>query len=183
MVKCKVDRWEIEIAKAEDPAATTHRKGIPTTQYVVSVKENDRTISCVTLSGYRSPTSPKKSSFVVDGSRIVICVAEKVFCLEIPSLMLQWETTADEASCFEIYPHEEGYFVHGELSITKLTRSGQIEWQFSGRDIFVTPDGEDDFKLGDDRIVVRDWQGYVYTLNLNGKLINDQPPARQNEVL
>ena len=176
MVKCRVDKWEVEIAKAEDQPES-YRKGIPTTRYVVSVKENDQTISRVDLLGYRSPTSPVRSSFVVDGSMIVVCVSEKVLCLEIPSLMLQWEVTADEASCFEIYSREEGYFVHGELTITKLTKSGEIEWQFLGRDIFVTPEGKDNFKLDDDRIVVRDWQGYSYTLDLNGKLIGDQPPA------
>jgi hypothetical protein len=56
--------------------------------------------------------------------------------------------------------------------MTKLTKSGEVEWQFRGRDIFTSPAGKDDFKLYSDRIVARDWQGYVYTLDLNGKLID-----------
>lgn len=62
-------------------------------------------------------------------------------------------------------------------SITSVYRflvvlsNGNIEWQFYGRDIFVTIDGLDDFRIDGDIIISKDFQGYCYKINLNGKEI------------
>lgn len=61
--------------------------------------------------------------------------------------------------------------IHGELAITKISLSGVIEWQFYGRDIFVTPDGLDNFNILGNKITVQDWDRYIYNIDFSGNEI------------
>lgn len=91
---------------------------------------------------------------------------------------MQWKTEADDATCFEIFKYEDSYIVHGELAITRLNRNGEILWQQSGRDIFTTPNGKDDFTLKDNYVYATDWEGNRYVLDCrNGDVIGDDPVA------
>ena len=56
---------------------------------------------------------------------------------------LKWNTQADEVTCFQIYVLQEDYIIHGELEISRIDKNGNIKWQYSGADIFVTSDGEE----------------------------------------
>ena len=63
--------------------------------------------------------------------------------------------------------------VHGEQEITYLNSNGEIQWNFSGRDIFTTADGNEDFIILEDCILAVDWEGNNYKINRDGKEIND----------
>lgn len=39
--------------------------------------------------------------------------------------------------------------------------------------IFTTPDGSDVFEIEEDKIRIKDWEGYIYTLYSKGKLISE----------
>jgi len=126
---------------------------------------------CVCSSG--GHTGIHHTSSVVDGNRFLICCADSIFCLALPSLELNWIIKADHATCFEIYKYESDYIVHGELEITRLDKNGRIVWKFSGSDIFTTPTGRDDFKLHGDTIEAVNWDGIKFTINAKtGKSIN-----------
>lgn len=49
-----------------------------------------------------------------------------------------------------------------------------------GRNIFITPDGKDDFRIIDDKIHLTDWEGNKCILDLEGNLLYLD---RQNESI
>jgi len=110
---------------------------------------------------------------VIDANQIILCCGDSVFNLTIPELDLSWTTKADPATCFEIFKHDDGYIVHGELEISRLNKDGSLIWQFSGSDIFGTHTGENDFILEGDTIHAIDWNGLKFNLDARtGKHVN-----------
>lgn len=109
-----------------------------------------------------------ENAVIAKDNKIVLCCANKVFCLSIPDLLLLWEVQADDVCCFGIYPYKDTYIVHGELSISRLDNNGSIMWQHWGADIFTTIDGNDNFKLEGNYIVVQDWEERVYKFDYEG---------------
>ena len=69
---------------------------------------------------------------------------------------------------------EGGYILHGETELFRY--DGQLHriWSFSGRDIFATLDGARVFWIEADTIHCRDWLGWHYVLNFDGKLISEK---------
>lgn len=104
-------------------------------------------------------TGVHETGCIVDDDKLLICCGDCVFSLSLPSLLLQWQTKADDCTCFEIVKHTDGYIVHGELGITRLNVAGEIVWSISGPDIFTTPDGKDTFKVVEDIVYAKVWTG------------------------
>ena len=68
---------------------------------------------------------------------------------------------------------KNGYVVYGELDILKLSPTFDIEWSFSGEDIFVSQDGSMPFQIANDTIYLSDWNGRKYTIDRYGKEITE----------
>ncbi|RJE47010.1 MULTISPECIES: hypothetical protein [unclassified Dehalobacter] len=132
------------------------------------MKDGDVLKSAIVMSS-GGPTRVHPKSFVIDDSSLIIIVGNKASCLSIPDLVLDWQTECDYACCFGIYRFSGDFLVNGELEITRIDKSGNIKWQFSGADIFVDPEGEDCLFISNDRIKVRDWNGDSYLLDSDGK--------------
>src|SRR5690606_13677452 len=96
------------------------------------------------------------------------------FCLEFPTLDLNWKTEVDEITAFEIVKIEGGYIIHGELEITRIDDSGKIIWQNSGADIFITQNSDSNFEVHGNLISVIDWNNRIYQWNLDGVEIKSQ---------
>jgi len=60
------------------------------------------------------------------------------------------------------------FIIHGELEITRINKNGNIIWQNSGSDIFVTLDGDNDLKIIENNIYVESWDGRKYKFDYNG---------------
>lgn len=92
-----------------------------------------------------------------------LAVGQFIVCLQLPDLSLRWAREVDQATCFGVHvdPRQRGLVSHGELEISRLTLSGEIVWQASGRDIFT---GE----LSVDPALVRaeDFNGDTYVFDL-----------------
>lgn len=114
-----------------------------------------------------------ENAVIAKGDKIVLCCANKVFCLSIPDLLLLWEVQADDVCCFGIYPYKDTYIVHGELSISRLDNNGSTMWQQWGADIFTTIDGKDTFKLEEGFIIAMDWEERVYKFDYEGNDLTD----------
>ena len=119
------------------------------------------------LGGHGGGTGTQKTNHIVEDNRLIICCSDKVFCLELPTLKFIWSTQADEATCFQIFRYKESYVIHGEMNITKLRLDGSIEWQKSGRDIFVNLDGKTEFKIEGNTAIAVDFEGYEYRFDLD----------------
>lgn len=112
---------------------------------------------------------PYEKSYLIYESDLIICIGSEVCSLDITTLDLNWQTTCDTACCFTIQEYFGDYLIHGELDITRLSKAGQIVWQFSGKDIFVNLDGEDEFIVtAEGNIIATDFQGNKYYLDPNG---------------
>ncbi len=111
------------------------------------------------------------ASFVIADGVMVLAVGKTVFDLELPNLSLNWKAEGDDSICFGIYEFQNGYLIHGEQCITNLQSDGTLAWQFSGEDIFVSPNGENVFEIDDGIIRLRDWNGKGYVLDRNGRMI------------
>jgi len=82
-----------------------------------------------------------------------------------------WQIKADDATCFQVFTINQDYIVHEELNITRIGKDGQIQWQNSGADIFTREDENDNFKIDNEVIEVRDWENKIYKVDLNGRTI------------
>jgi hypothetical protein len=101
----------------------------------------------------------------------VICCSNTVFKLSLPDLNLEWKTIADSVTCFGIHYLGEDYVVHGELEIAKLDKDGKIVWKQSGRDIWTTIEGINNFTVNNDCILATDWEYNRYKFDYDGKLL------------
>ena len=68
---------------------------------------------------------------------------------------------------------EDGYILHGETELFRYDKQLNRVWEFSGRDIFATPNGEKAFWLEKNSIHCRDWLGWHYVLDLDGNPISE----------
>ncbi len=73
---------------------------------------------------------------------------------------------------FASYPYKQDFILYGELDIFRVTSNLSIQWQFSGKDIFVSyNDDAPAFEMKSDRIYLRDFEGDHYEIDYDGKLI------------
>lgn len=71
-----------------------------------------------------------------------------------------------------MYPFDDGYIVNGEVYVIKVDKLGNKIWSFSGRDIWVRPNGESSISIQRDSLLLTDFEGYEYHLDKWGKEIS-----------
>ena len=145
----------------------------PTSQHGIKIFQDDSIIDNCVIIASGGATSVNQNSSLVDNDQLLICCCDTVFCLTLPDLELKWKTRADEATCFQIFKQQDDYIIHGEIQVTKLSKNGQIKWQFGGADIFVSIDNEEAFKLERDGIILTDFAKTKYKIDFDGKLLWD----------
>ena len=59
------------------------------------------------------------------------------------------------------------------MDISRIDINGNIKWQFSGADIFVSTDGRPEFEINSDHIYLKDFNNTEYKIDFDGKLITD----------
>ena len=141
-------------------------------QVAVYLYQAEEEIKNVVLTGGGSVSSLWEKSALLDGDRLLIACGNEVFCLLLPTLELLWHTQVDMATCFEIVPYQDDYITHGEVEISRLNRQGEILWQFSGKDIFVSPtERTPSFTLTPKGIELIDFNYESYLIDYQGKII------------
>lgn len=114
---------------------------------------------------------------VLDGSILTVLMDNEIFVLDIESISLIRHTSIGDEPYFAIYPIENGFIIHGELTILRLNKDFDQVWQFSGSDIFATPDvDKETFAISNDKIFLEDWNGYKFILDLDGNLLQETKP-------
>ena len=141
-------------------------------QVAVYLYKAEEEIKSIVLTAGGSVSSLWEKSTLLDGDRLLITCGNEVFCLLLPSLELLWHTQVDMATCFEIVPYQDDYITHGEVEISRLNRQGEILWQFSGKDIFVSPiERMPSFTLTPKGIELIDFNYESYFIDYQGKII------------
>lgn len=140
-------------------------------QHGIRVFENKIEISNAIIRGQGAGTGIHRNSYVIKDDYILICCGSMVYSLSIPTLKLNWKKQLDMATCFGIYEFDDDFIIHGEVEISRLTKNGEIKWQFSSRDIFVTLDEKRSFDIVGKTIKLIDFENYEYVIDGNGKEI------------
>lgn len=134
-------------------------------------KSNKKEIASAIICENGGATTIHPKCSIVENDKIWICAGDKIYCLNIPTLEIDWYGRFDYATNFSIYHFHDDFVIHGELEIFRINRKGEVVWRFGGRDIFVTRKGEDNFRIQGNEIMIKDWDGYVYNIDENGKEI------------
>ena len=116
-------------------------------------------------------TGLSESSFIIEERVLYICVGNKLYYLNIPDLTLKWTGQVDYVTNFSVQKLENDLLVHGELEITRITKLGEIKWQFGGRDIWVNNNGFPEITILHDRIKLVDYQSNFYAIGFDGNTI------------
>lgn len=147
----------------------------PTSKHAIIVKEFETEISSAIICEMGGATGISEKSFIIENDKIWICVCNKIYCLEIPTLELKWSKKIDFVTTFSIQKIENDFIVHGELEIKRITQSGETIWSFGGRDIWVNIEGKTELNIENDRIRLFDFESNEYLINFDGMLIDDKP--------
>lgn len=123
-------------------------------------------MSCILL-GSGGATGIFGDSAIANEDRLLVCCGNRLFCLSIPELQLMWQCEADPVTCFSVFSLENDFVVHGEMQISRIGRNGNLIWQFSGADIFVSLE-HNNFQLFSDHIWAQDFSGNQYDIDFKG---------------
>ena len=137
----------------------------PNSKHAIIVKEFETEISSAIICEVGGGTGIFENSFIIEDDKIWIRVCNKIYCLEIPTLELQWRREFDFATVFEFYKIENDFITRGELEIKRITRNGEIVWSFGGRDIWVNIEGKTELKIENDIIRLFDFESNEYLIN------------------
>jgi hypothetical protein len=157
-------RYDIEYAVEDYPKYQSSSK------HVIRVLKEGKIIKSAILIGTAGATIIDENSTILDEDNLVVGVSNYLFCLKIPDLGLKWKVEVDTACCLEVFKINDGYIVHGELAISKVSKGGRIEWRAGGKDIFVTVDGSDSFEVKKEYIYAKDFEDNTYKIDFNGKV-------------
>jgi hypothetical protein len=109
----------------------------------------------------------------LEDNRLVVLMDNTIIFIDIERIkIIKSILINDFGICFALYRFKNGYIVHGELEVIKLDLNANVEWRFSGADIFATSK-EDNFTVLENEIIVEDWQGYIYHIDENGHEIKN----------
>lgn len=160
-----INKYDYEYLEAENKYNSTF--------VGIKLYENEELKKSILIGSEGGNTGINENSKIIEENRILICCANKIFCLSFPELNLLWKTKADEMTCFEVFKKDDFYIVHGELEISKLDENGKILQQKGGADIFTTISGKNDFELNEKYITATDWENRIYKFDYDGNEYTD----------
>jgi hypothetical protein len=185
MMKIEYKNWIIEIINDSNftidstDNATSYKQIISdnvvssTSKHGIRITTNGKEINSVVICESGGPTTIHERSMIIIESELFLCCGDHVYCLELPSFAVNWRSQLDPATCFGIYEFENDLIIHGELEISRIDLKGNKKWDFSARDIFVTPGGKHAIEIEKGSIKLRDWGGYEYVIDQDGKIISN----------
>jgi hypothetical protein len=144
----------------------------PVSQHAIIVYHDNIKIESAILLAVAGATSVTSDSVFIDGDYLVTRCCNTVFSLTLPDLTLNWMTEADWATCFSIHKYQDSYITHGETSIARIDRNGNILWSYGGADIFVCLKEGNPFEMHNNYIELTDFNGSKYKIGYNGETIS-----------
>ena len=112
---------------------------------------------------------------VLDNDKLLVLMDESLMVFDVKEGQYLLKKKYDQwCSYFELHMFDDAYLVYGEGEIVKLDRDYNIQWRFSGRDIFILPTGNEAFSIHGNTVQVYDFLGNFYEIDNNGKLIYER---------
>ena len=120
---------------------------------------------------------------VLEENILTIILFRAIVRINLDTGLIVQRTECDNiGGLHEIHPIDNGYIIWGEGEISRYDLNLNQVWWFAGRDILVSLKMDKHFWIDDGLIHCRDFAGWHYVLDMNGKLINDFPEAIDNEI-
>lgn len=139
--------------------------------FLLNVKNGDRETNIAFIGSFFA--SPDHCA-VLNGSKLTVLMNDEIFVIDLEKVSILMHKLIGDDTYFSIYGINDGYIVHGELSILRLNKEFEQEWDFFGSDIWVTQnDMRQALRIIGDKIFLEDWNGIKYTLDMDGQLINE----------
>ncbi len=104
-------------------------------------------------------------------NNLLISCGDSLLCYSIPSLELQWVFKPGPFDLFEFYWLEDDVLIRGESSVFRVNKSGEEVWSFTGNDIFVNNNGENEVQIFDSYILLTDADSKEYKINFDGNAL------------
>lgn len=146
---------------------------LPNAIHGIRIYNDEQEINSCVITNSGGATTICEDSSLLDGDRLLVCCANRLFSLSLPSLNLVWSVEADWATCFSVHRLREDYVIHGELQVACISKEGVVIWTFGGADIFVSMDGEPSFQFAVDQILLRDSDGRPHMREREYMLLKD----------
>jgi hypothetical protein len=109
---------------------------------------------------------------ILDEDRLVVLADNYMVLFNLSTRKLDnMKEVIDFGTGMEIYTFDGGYIINGEIDIIKVDKSGNKIWSFSGRDIWVTLNGEDALQINGNKLILTDFNGDTYKIDKYGKEI------------
>lgn len=110
----------------------------------------------------------------LDGNILTTILFSSIVRIDMDTgLIVQCEACNNIGGLFEIHPIDGGYLIWGEGDIFRYDLALNRVWHFMGRDILVSLHSNKHFWIEQEEIHCRDFLGWHYVLNYDGKLIYD----------
>ena len=142
------------------------------TRHAIKVFKSGQIIRSAILLGAGGATGVTSDTALIDNNHLIIRCSNQVFSLTLPDLIKNWQVNPDWATCFSIYKYQDTFIVHGETSISRIDRNGNILWSFGGTDIFVCLYEGNPFEMHDNSISLTDFNGSKYKIDYDGNCIS-----------
>ena len=144
----------------------------PNSQHAIKIYKDNNLIRSAIILASGGGTGVHDDTALIDDDNIIIRCCNKVFSLTLPDLETNWVTEADWATCFSLHKYQDTYISHGETSIARIDKTGNIVWSYGGADIFVCLYEGNPFEMHDTYIALTDFNGSTYKIDYDGKSLD-----------
>ena len=119
--------------------------------------------------------TPQTDFAFMEGDSLFLFLNDTVCELDIPTGKVINEKRLNlMGTLFSVYRYHQDFIMYCEMDIIRITRSLEVVWDFSARDIFVRYHGEEPaFEMLPDRIRLYDFSDNYYEIDYDGKVIRD----------
>ena len=130
------------------------------------LSENDRTQLILVGDFY----SDVRNCILLEENAMIFLLNNQLLCIALESGAVSHRCDLSQYGCgIALYRIMDGYVIHGEETIIKISLEFDVLWTFCGQDIFVSVTGKNPFVLSDNSIRLCDFLDNVYIVDFNGK--------------
>ncbi|QQO07665.1 hypothetical protein [Breznakiella homolactica] len=184
MMEITLDNYQLEMFTDDlfDPKSADNVKNYDAVYYsensdyisskhALVIKKDDDVLKSAILLCSGGGTGVHDKSYRIADKTIYMCGGNSLFSLSLPELSLNWVKEVDWATAFRIFELSGDFLIHGELSISRITKKGEIIWQQSGSDIFVNLDGRDCCYIRKNIIYAESFDERKYKFDFDGNIL------------
>lgn len=124
---------------------------------------------------HKSTENDKSQSIKLNENNLIMSLGFTILSLNLNEIEIDWILRPDIAELFEFYDLENDILLRGEHRIFRIDKSGNIKWEYGGRDIWVNLEGKREVNIEENKIKLFDFESNEYLLSFDGELLEDKP--------